>query len=360
MIVARSGHTATWLTGGKVLVAGGHGDGSPLSAVEAYDPAANAWSNAANLGLARSGHTATLLPNGKVLMARGSSFNSSSGTYPTNTEVYDPTIDEWRTGGDTSYGDRHAASLLPSGNVLVTGGGAGPFALSGADIFDASSGTPISTNASLGNLTISAGPLTPPFAHWVTSYSAAVANNVTSMTVTPTVADGTATVKVNGTTATSGSASLPVTLSVGSNAVTVLVTAQNGTTSKAYTINVTRAPGMLDIDASSTATKYDALTDGLLIIRYLFGLTGTSLTTGAVGATATRTDPVAIKAYLDSIRPALDIDGNGTADALTDGLLVIRYLFGLRGDALIAGAVEPLATRKTASDIAAYLQTLVP
>jgi hypothetical protein len=116
----------------------------------------------------------------------------------------------------------------------------------------------------------------------------------------------------------------------------------------------------LDVDASVTATKYDALTDGLVIIRYLFGLTGTSLTSGALGGTATRSDPVAVKAYLDGIRTSLDIDGNGTADALTDGLLIIRYLFGLRGASLVAGAVDPLGSRKTATDIETYIQTLMP
>ena len=56
----------------------------------------------------------------------------------------------------------------------------------------------------------------------------------------------------------------------------------------------------------------------------------------------------------------VDIDGNGRADALTDGLLMIRYLFGLRGAALTAGAVDSAATRKTAADIEAYIQSLLP
>jgi len=116
----------------------------------------------------------------------------------------------------------------------------------------------------------------------------------------------------------------------------------------------------LDIDASVTATKYDALTDGLLIIRYLFGLTGTPLTTGAIGGTASRSDPVAVNAYLDSIRAALDADGNGTSDALTDGLMLLRYLFGVRGSALITGAVGTGATRTTSADIETYIQTLMP
>jgi hypothetical protein len=126
-------------------------------------------------------------------------------------------------------------------------------------------------------------------------------------------------------------------------------------------IRIVHPPFTLNIDASTyPPKKYDALTDGLIALRYLFGVTGTSLTTGALDTTATRADPAAIKAYLDAMRPALDIDGNGTADALTDGLLILRYLFGLRGSALIAGAVGPLATRTTAAAIEAYLQTLMP
>ena len=52
---------------------------------------------------------------------------------------------------------------------------------------------------------------------------------------------------------------------------------------------------------------------------------------------------------------ATDIDGNGEVDALTDGLLLLRWQFGLRGAALIAGAVGANATRNTAALIEAYL-----
>ena len=118
-----------------------------------------------------------------------------------------------------------------------------------------------------------------------------------------------------------------------------------------------RPPVTLDIDGSNTATKYDALTDGLLAIRYMSGLTGTALTTGALGATATRTDPAA---YLDANRWAFDIDGDGNVDALTDGLLIVRYLFGLRGASLIQGAFVQGAPRNTAPLIEAYLGVLTP
>ena len=117
--------------------------------------------------------------------------------------------------------------------------------------------------------------------------------------------------------------------------------------------------GTLNIDASTTP-KYDALTDGLIAIRYMLGRTGPELTDNALGSTATRTDPVAIKAYFDGMNLQLDIDGDGTVDAMSDGLLILRYLFGLRGDALISGAFTVGAPRNTAALIEAYLQTLVP
>lgn len=113
----------------------------------------------------------------------------------------------------------------------------------------------------------------------------------------------------------------------------------------------------LDIDGNAS---YDALTDGLLVIRYLFGLSGASLINGAVGPLATRTTAAQIGDYLTAIRPALDIDGNGQADALTDGLLIIRYLFGLRSASLITGAVGPGATRNTAATIEPQIQGLTP
>ena len=53
-------------------------------------------------------------------------------------------------------------------------------------------------------------------------------------------------------------------------------------------------------------------------------------------------------------------DGNGKAEALTDGLLVIRYLFGFRGESLTAGAVASDAQRRAPEDIEAFISTLIP
>ncbi|MBK8743119.1 MAG: hypothetical protein IPM02_28295 [Betaproteobacteria bacterium] len=101
------------------------------------------------------------------------------------------------------------------------------------------------------------------------------------------------------------------------------------------------APG-LDIDGVAGC---DALTDGLLVIRYLFEMSGAPLIGGAVGPGATRTTDAQIGGYLRDIKPLLDIDGNGETDALTDGILIMRFQFGLRGASVVAGAVGSGATR---------------
>ena len=119
------------------------------------------------------------------------------------------------------------------------------------------------------------------------------------------------------------------------------------------------APYNFDVDENSPTPKVDALTDGLLILRYLFGLTGNSLTQGALAPDATRTSNIAVQGYLDDIRPLLDVDGNGQADALTDGLMLIRYFFGLRGNALTQSAIGAGAKRQSAMDIEPYIAGLV-
>ena len=108
----------------------------------------------------------------------------------------------------------------------------------------------------------------------------------------------------------------------------------------------------IDLDEKLEA---DALTDGLLVIRYLFGFSGDALISGATSNDATRQDATEITSYLNDAEPELDIDGDNKSDALTDGLLLIRYLFGFSGDALISGAVGENAQRTTAEQIDAYI-----
>jgi hypothetical protein len=50
-----------------------------------------------------------------------------------------------------------------------------------------------------------------------------------------------------------------------------------------------------------------------------------------------------------------DIDGNGATDALTDGLLILRYFFGFRGATLVTGAVGAGCTRCDAPAIEGFI-----
>ena len=102
---------------------------------------------------------------------------------------------------------------------------------------------PLSTDAKLNGLAItpSSVTLSPSFAAATTAYTASVSNSFASLRVTPTVNQANATVTVNGTTLASGQQSSRINLSVGSNTITVVVTAQDGTTTKIYTLTVTRA-----------------------------------------------------------------------------------------------------------------------
>ncbi len=110
----------------------------------------------------------------------------------------------------------------------------------------------------------------------------------------------------------------------------------------------------LDIDGNG---EMDALSDGLMVIRYLFGITGSPLTAGAVASDCTRCGNTEIENYLGSLL-ILDVDENGASDALTDGLLVIRYVFGLTGNALTAGAVASDCARCSNTEIENYLDGL--
>ena len=115
--------------------------------------------------------------------------------------------------------------------------------------------------------------------------------------------------------------------------------------------------GSVDLDGNG---EYDALTDGLLLLRGMFGLDGNALIGGTVASNATYTAAVDIESRIAILGDLADIDGNGEVDALTDGLLTLRYLFGLEGDTLIAGVVASDATRTSAADIEAHLKTLMP
>ena len=93
-----------------------------------------------------------------------------------------------------------------------------------------------------------------------------------------------------------------------------------------------------DIDNSGTT---DALTDGLLLLRYSFNLRGEPLTGGVISSESNLSS-TQVEVRLNAVQTIADIDGNGEVDALTDALLLLRYLFNLSGNSLIQGAIAAM------------------
>jgi hypothetical protein len=108
-----------------------------------------------------------------------------------------------------------------------------------------------SANADLTSLVLSSGTLSPVFDAATQTYSVTVSHTTTSIALTPTAAMEISTIKVNGITVASGAASGDITLNPGANAITVMITAQDGTTQKEYTINVNRIAVSSDADLSA-------------------------------------------------------------------------------------------------------------
>ncbi len=122
MTTARSKHTATVLPNGKVLIAGGlNSQTSPvvyryLASAELYDPSTGVSTPTDDMITARSGHSATLLPDGRVLITgRGAADRTVAST-----ELYNPSTGTFTaTGGTTTVSG--IATLLKNGKVLITG-----------------------------------------------------------------------------------------------------------------------------------------------------------------------------------------------------------------------------------------------
>ncbi|WP_415839995.1 S-layer homology domain-containing protein, partial [Paenibacillus endophyticus] len=97
-----------------------------------------------------------------------------------------------------------------------------------------------SSAAMLSGLTISPGTLNEPFVSETLAYTANVESDISSISVTPSIAVRHATLTINGVAAENGSAFGPIVLKTGLNTVTVVVTAQDGVTQRSYRLDITR------------------------------------------------------------------------------------------------------------------------
>jgi N-acetylneuraminic acid mutarotase len=96
-----------------------------LNSAELFDSRSGTWTRVGPLNLGRTGHTATLLADGRVLVAGGESAQRGQRRSLRTGEVYDPNTAEWRSAGDMECPrSEHAAVVLGDGTVLVVAGDA--------------------------------------------------------------------------------------------------------------------------------------------------------------------------------------------------------------------------------------------
>lgn len=122
---------------------------------------------------------------------------------------------------------------------------------------------PLSDDADLSNLSLSNVTLSPAFDSETVNYVATVGYDVNDLTVTAVASSAKATISINGQPVTSGQASNPLSLAVGENLMTIVVTAENQS-KKEYSVTVTRlqAPAIQVKNATITEAVYN---DGTIV-----------------------------------------------------------------------------------------------
>ncbi|MEZ6197838.1 MAG: hypothetical protein R3F20_19280 [Planctomycetota bacterium] len=164
MNAVRIGHTATLLADGRVLCSGGAASfvlnpptstnylpifQSAQNSAEIFDPATNQFTPLPAMSEKRMGHAATRLPSGKVLLTGGIRdgfllFGTGAPLYALTSELFDPVTNAFTTAASPTISRVvHSQNVLPDGTVLMLGGAGGTLVVSvgSSEIYDETNDT---------------------------------------------------------------------------------------------------------------------------------------------------------------------------------------------------------------------------
>jgi gliding motility-associated-like protein len=187
--------------------------------------------------------------------------------------------------------------------------------------------------ATLANLVLSNGTISPAFSSSTTSYTTTVANAVSSITLTPTVTDATATISVNGDVVVSGQSTASINLGVGANVITVVGLAQDGNTQQVYAVTVTRTAPATDATLSAIV-----LSNGTLSPAFSSGTTNYSATV------ATNVSSITLTSTLSNAYATVTVNGDPVISGQSSG--VINLGFGTN-TLLVVGTAQDGSTQQT-------------
>jgi len=198
-------------------------------------------------------------------------------------------------------------------------------------------------SANLSALSLSAGTLSPAFSASTSTYTANVGSSTTSIKLTPTLVDPAATIKVNGTAATSGSATGDISLAPGDNTITIEITAADHVTVKTYTVTVTRAvPVVSSVSTLSNVVlsagnlnpvfQPNTLSYTALVSNTTNNITITPTATNANATVTVNTAPVASGTASSLINLNVGLNNITTVVTAQDGVSTSTYTIAVTRD----------------------------
>jgi len=249
MISARDGHTATILTNGKILAAGGTNNGVALTSAELYSSAAGTWASTGSMNTARSHARAVVLSNGSVLVMGGCVNDCLSAT-TSSAELYNPNTGTFSaTGSMLQARSDFGVTLLANGQVLVAGGSTAG-AASGGSYGNLTTGYDLSTGLGSPQLTGVGG--TAGLSYYLCSYAAAASRPVVSgLSPSSGTTAGGEKVKISGTGFEANGVSKVASIQVG----TATLPAGDFTVNSATSITATLPPASETVPPTAPAPQ---------------------------------------------------------------------------------------------------------